>query len=288
MLQLEKLCLDNFDSKIKEPEEEVPGLNFIIDCGLIPSSDSKPCFVPDCDGTMVLRNSHHSVLKKAFICNKRNCHNVNFGQNSCNCCFRALRMICYNVLNKNPIRIGGRGHIVEIDETMIHKLKYNRGRLTTDQANQVWLFGGIDRESRLCFAEIVETRDAKTLLSVLQKHVELGTIYSDGWAAYNCLSANGYYHDFVNHSENFLKPSDNNVHTQKIERTWKSFKEFLPKSSNGPNRQDYLIEWLYKSRFHSRNERSLNFLTTLEHLKNDPFSRDSFDSFDYENDPLMK
>uniref|UniRef100_A0A158P4R1 ISXO2-like transposase domain-containing protein n=1 Tax=Tetranychus urticae TaxID=32264 RepID=A0A158P4R1_TETUR len=147
--------------------------------------------------------------------------------------------------------IGGTGKVVEIDETMIFKRKYNRGRLSSNQKRQVWVFGGIERESKATFAEIVEKRDEKTLIDVIQNNILPGTtIYSDCWKSYNNLDQYNFYsHDTVNHSKNFLNPSNKNVHTQNIERNWRSLKDHIPKSSNGPNRDDHLIEFLYKSKY---------------------------------------
>ena len=42
--------------------------------------------------------------------------------------------------NQEPI--GGQGVEVEIDETLMARRKYNRGRISL----QVWVFGGIERE----------------------------------------------------------------------------------------------------------------------------------------------
>ena len=80
--------------------------------------------------------------------------------------------MCYNVIGKNEDRnrIGGTGKIAEIDETIRYKRKYNKGRLTANQKEQVWVFGGIERESKSTFAEIVPKRDEKTLLAVIKKH----------------------------------------------------------------------------------------------------------------------
>uniref|UniRef100_A0A158P4I5 ISXO2-like transposase domain-containing protein n=1 Tax=Tetranychus urticae TaxID=32264 RepID=A0A158P4I5_TETUR len=179
--------------------------------------------------------------------------------------------------------IGGTGRIVEIDETMVFKRKYNRGRLSSEQKRQVWVFGGIDRESKETFAKIVEKRDEATLLEVIKRNILPGTtIYSDGWRSYNNLNQHNYYlHDSVNHSENFLNPSNKSVHTQTIERNWRSLKNNIPKSSHGPKKDDYLIEFLYKSRYHTKNEPALNFEITLKHLQNNPFSLDQLDVFDY-------
>ena len=152
---------------------------------------------------------------------------------------------------------------------MVFKRKNNRGRLRTNQKHQVWVFGRIERKSKFTFAEIVSKRDENTLLNVIKKFILPGTtIYSDGWKSYQNLDQhNHYHHDFVNHSMNFLNPNDKNIHTQTIERKWRSLKDHLPKSSNGPNRSDHLIEFLYKSMYHNNNQPTLNFEVTLQHLK---------------------
>ena len=60
-------------------------------------------------------------------------------------------------------QIGGVGQIVEIDESVFSKRKYNRGRLV----KETWVFGGVNRDdSDQIFAEIVPDRTKKTLLEV--------------------------------------------------------------------------------------------------------------------------
>lgn len=181
-------------------------------------------------------------------------------------------------MTRNDEKIGGIGQIIEIDETMLFRRKYNRGRILSTEKQQVWVFGGIERESKLCFAEIVSRRDEQTLINVLKKYVLPGTtIYSDGWRAYRNLNEYGFIHDYVNHSENFLNPTNQNIHTQTIERKWRSLKDSFPKSSNGEHRSDHLIEFLYKSKFHSKNQSGLNFLITIEHLNFENLLDDDFD-----------
>lgn len=46
-------------------------------------------------------------------------------------------------LLENSTKIGGAGQIVEVDENVFGKHKYNRGRVTKTH----WVVGGIDRES---------------------------------------------------------------------------------------------------------------------------------------------
>ncbi|CAF0922011.1 unnamed protein product [Brachionus calyciflorus] len=54
---------------------------------------------------------------------------------------------------------------------------------------------------------VVEKRDAKTLIPIIQKNVLPGTeIVSDEWSSYKSLNKHGYIHYTVNHSENFVNP----------------------------------------------------------------------------------
>lgn len=62
------------------------------------------------------------------------------------------------------IKIGRSGSIVEIDETVITRHKYNRGKIT---AKQQWFFGGVERGSDRCFIVPVDCRNAETLLLII-------------------------------------------------------------------------------------------------------------------------
>ncbi len=89
-----------------------------------------------------------------------------------------------------------------------------------------WVFGGIDRDTRECFAVPVNQQDAANLLPIIQQFILPGTtIYSDQWAAYNNISKSPekYVHQTVNHSLHFVNP-DTLVHTQNIESMWMCIK----------------------------------------------------------------
>ena len=73
----------------------------------------------------------------------------------------------------------------------------------------------------LGYMEIVRTRDAATLLPIIQAHVQPGTvIWSDSWAAYNGVAQlpGIQNHSTVNHSMEFTTPTG--VHTNHIESYW--------------------------------------------------------------------
>jgi hypothetical protein len=100
---------------------------------------------------------------------------------------------------KNPLKIGGPGVTVEIDESVITKRKYHRGAL---RAEEQWFFGGVERGSNRCFICPVERRNADTLLPIIKQYILPGTtIISDMWAAYNRIDQlpEMYEHYTVNH-----------------------------------------------------------------------------------------
>ena len=144
------------------------------------------------------------------------------------------------------------GVIVEIDETVVVRRKYERGRVTGKK--DVWLFGGVERgtHGEKCFLEIIEgKRSAENLIPMIQKFILPGSIiHSDMWRSYNSIPKlpQNYYHFTVNHSENFLNP---NVHTQSIESMWSTCKrKFRPQAGNNCNTyHTYLPEFLWRKHF---------------------------------------
>lgn len=146
------------------------------------------------------------------------------------------------------VPIGGLGCKVEIDETLLVRRKYNRGRLLS----QEWLFGGVERrDDATCkmFIEYVPDRTSETLLSIIQRRIAPGTkILSDGWAAYQSLSTLGYEHEVVNHSINFVDQDNREIHTQNVENFWMLLKRFLrSKGTNrAPHNWEYICEFMFR------------------------------------------
>lgn len=85
-----------------------------------------------------------------------------------------LRDICGEYFLRHPAAIGGVGHIVEIDESAWTKRKYNHGCAVSNQ----WVFGSIDRDTRDCFAVLVDHRDASTLPPIMNEFIYSGTTTS--------------------------------------------------------------------------------------------------------------
>lgn len=106
-------------------------------------------------------------------------------------------------VDANSTKVGGPGKVVEIDEALFGKRKYNRGRLL--QAK--WVFGGYERESRKIFLMPVANRSKETLLEAITSWILPDTtIMSDMWRSYDCLNNEGFQHLSVNHKMNFVDP----------------------------------------------------------------------------------
>lgn len=136
--------------------------------------------------------------------------------------FRLIRQKCALKLSVTSILLGGPGIEIEIDETHVFKSKYNRGRTLAFQ--NIWIFGIIERISKKCFLTRVENRSANNLNDVVVSHVREGShIYGDGWRGYSEISR--YYNlETVNHRYCFVDPHNPSIHTNNIERLWRSLK----------------------------------------------------------------
>ena len=142
-------------------------------------------------------------------------------------------------------KIGGEGKCVEIDETLIARRKFNRGRLV----EQLWLFGGVERDSGKFFIELVPDRSRETLEEVILRRIEAGTtIISDEWGSYARIGSQGFVHKTVNHSRNFVDPDHPEIHTQTIESLWNKLKAFLRKKglTYRAKLDEYLAEFFYR------------------------------------------
>ena len=96
--------------------------------------------------------------------------------------YNLCREVCSEVLEKENVKIGGLGKIIEIDESEFGKRKYHKGR----KKDGVLVFGGIERGTKNCFMCSVEDRKADTLIPVIKQNVLPGTtIISDCWKAYS-------------------------------------------------------------------------------------------------------
>jgi transposase-like protein len=114
----------------------------------------------------------------------------------------------------------------------------------------------------------VPDRTEATLMACIEQKIAPGTtILSDCWSGYNALAAHpDYEHWKVNHSLNFLNPEHQDVHTQTIERLWRSAKE-KNKKQFGTSRKmldSYLCEFMWRQDVKRRNANPFNEI--LSHI----------------------
>lgn len=136
-------------------------------------------------------------------------------------------------------------------------------------ANEVWLFGGVERGNhQRCFVVPVERRNAATLLPLIEEHIEPGSIiHSDMWRAYGGIPnlPHGYHQHFtVNHQQNFINPNTG-AHTQSVESMWQKVKA-RAKRQFGDSRslfETYLPEYLWRQRFGDYSEIFFHFWSQI-------------------------
>ena len=120
----------------------------------------------------------------------------------------------------------------------------------------------------LGYMEIVQRRDAATLLPIIQAHTAPGTIiHSDEWAAYRQVHGlpTVASHGVVNHSLHFVEPTTR-VHTQNIESYWSRVKAKLKRMRGCHEHQlpSYLDEYMWRERFgHTARDTLQNIMANI-------------------------
>ena len=104
----------------------------------------------------------------------------------------------------------------------------------------------------LGYVQIVNQRNAATLLPIIQAHIAPGTVvHSDEWAAYNHVATlpNVASHSTVNHSITFINPVTG-THTQNIESHWNRIKTKFKrmKGCHANQLPSYLDEFMWRER----------------------------------------
>ena len=188
-----------------------------------------------------------------------------------------FRDIAQKIVWHDFLPIGGPDDIVEVDETHLFRRKCNVGRLV--MFRRIWLFGGISRSTKQCFAFVVHERSKEVLRPIMEQCIQYeSVICSDEWRAYTDCDDYFAEHETVNHSENFLRPPKHEdpmwvpggrfnpncldkqwigpppaanmepvrIHTQNIERLWRHLKKSLRKCQSVELVESYVGEFLYR------------------------------------------
>ena len=170
------------------------------------------------------------------------------------------------VLKKHSEKIGGPLTIVEVDEALLHRRKYEKGRLK----ELGWVLGGIERplnpdQTPKMFFHLCKTREQSTLERIIQENVRPGSIIiTDCLASYNHLHELGYYHYTANHSHNFVDPQTK-AHTQHIENQWRHIRKnaFPSTGSTLVDVELYLVSYMYRRRVMNNLRRFLDDVKEL-------------------------
>ena len=165
--------------------------------------------------------------------------------------FNYFRQLVASTLGFEDQLIGGKGVVVEVDETKVAKRKNHRGH----HVEGSWVVGGVERtEERKIFLAEVPNRSAETLLLILCSRIRPGSIiYSDMWRGYVHLESNLHVqHLTVNHSLFFVDPITL-VHTNTIEGTWSALKRSIPVRRRTKGKiTPHLFEFIWR-RIHASN-----------------------------------
>ena len=133
--------------------------------------------------------------------------------------------------------------IVEVDETYLDgqwKNKRFRERKTGSKRGRGTMktpvFGILCRGGKV-WAQIVPDVEAKTLLPLIRKRVEPGSVIcSDTWKSYTGVAANGYVHRLVKHQEGEYVNGQGN-HINGLEGFWGYLKRRVVAKGGNPKRK---------------------------------------------------
>lgn len=135
----------------------------------------------------------------------------------------AFRLICLIDYERNFQPMGGIGSVVEVDES-----RFGPGDSSKRSKKGFWVLGGLERNTKRKFAIIVNNRNSTTLTDSIKRFVAPGTtIFTDGWRGYSKLNKEGFHHETVNHTYNYVDP-DTGTHTNGVERMWGTIKAHIP------------------------------------------------------------
>jgi len=134
--------------------------------------------------------------------------------------------------NKSVRKLGSTGGPVEVDEVFVggnlRKMHADR-RLKLKNAmgrdHKTIVLGMLDRDTREVRTKVIPNVKRETLQSEILRQVQgAGTVYTDGYAAYDNLAAQAFIHETVNHVDEYVRGQ---VHTQGIENFWSLLKRTL-------------------------------------------------------------
>lgn len=93
-------------------------------------------------------------------------------------------------LGRSPVKLGGKGKTVEIDESKLgKKRKYNQGKLPNPG---FWVFGAVEMITNRFVLCLVNCQDRQTLQPLIEQNIEKETMFSDNYSVYHNLDTLSY------------------------------------------------------------------------------------------------
>jgi hypothetical protein len=164
--------------------------------------------------------------------------------------FSVFRDICVKFCETDGNVIGGPGLIVEIDESLVARRKYNVGRIVP----QRFVWAAYCPSQGLAVCRPISSHRRDELEPLVLRHVRQGSVVTaDGLASYNNL-ASFYQLRRVNHSVNYVDPMTGAT-TNHAEAFWSRLKAHLRsvRGSQGDKVYEHVCEVVYRqnNQFHS-------------------------------------
>ena len=154
---------------------------------------------------------------------------------------RELCMMSMETKYKARGKLGGSGHIVEIEECQIGERRIRHGNFIEEN----WILGMIDistNEVRIAVCP-GNNRDASTLYNLISKHVEeTSTIHTNAWSGYKGLMNGGFADHLAAKGSINLDKLNKNGQQRKTFR-WRALHKRL---SRGGIRKDKLVSHIYE------------------------------------------
>jgi transposase len=150
---------------------------------------------------------------------------------------------------------------VEIDESYFGGAR--KGKRGRGAAGKVAVFGLLKRGGKV-YAQMIADCRRDTLVPIIRKRVRPDSVvYSDTFASYATLSAEGYHHVRIDHDRHLAEPGGR--HINGIENFWNQSKRHLRRFNGVPKTSFHLFlkecEWRFNTGNASRLLKSVRKLT---------------------------
>jgi len=166
------------------------------------------------------------------------------------------------------------GHI-KIDETKLFKQKVSQANARPYSYGSVWILGFKQRNSKRFLIYPIESRDGDTFIPLLLKHVEISNsyLYTDSMSVYvnnqsqpprSKIQEWGYKHYYTNHNVSFVNAIFSQIHTNTVERMWRSLKEHIKKHKPRKLYEDSLGRYFFLNTL--ENNEQINFSLNNVHV----------------------